>query len=382
MKQSYKIGFIFIAVFSLFVLPISNVFAGGTPTLDFTSSPADLTHMLGTFSPSFTNKNFNSYNTVMYGPLHISTDITGVNSVTMKFRETGLPGQPYVCPNADLSQGDTGWAAMWNHFTLYNEDTATTTWSQVVTDLSLNGGPTKNLQGDASIVYQNDWTTWQQNPDGSCTSIINQILPGPGGSITQVNAGWYVLWFPDAWNDAHNTTAWNNSLAINASNYSQISILGDNTYDLSIHALTAGVNTWVMDTNFFSGEFPLTPSYPYITFTQMTLPDISTNTCDQFIFPANYICAALQFLFIPSNASLQQFGNIKTKIENKPPFGYISLINSDLQGVNDTASSTITLESLPILNTYIFDPIRTGLIWVFWFGFAFILFHRLKNIDL
>ena len=379
MKRSYKVGFIFIAVFSLFVLPLSNVFAGGVPTLDFTNSPADLTHMLGTFSPNFTSKNFNSYNTVMYGPLLVSNDIMGVNSVTMKFRATGVSGQPYVCPNYDLSQGDTGWPAMWNHFTLYNEDTATTTYSQVVTDLSLNGGPVKNLQADASISYINDWTTWTQNPDGSCTSIISQL---GGGAITQVNAGWYVLWFPDAWNDAHNTTAWNNSLAINSANTSQISILGDNTYDLAIHALTAGSNVWVMDTDFFSGEFPLTPSYPYIDFKETTLPDISTNSCDTFTFPANYICDALQYLFIPSTDSFKQFTKIQSRVINKPPFGYVSEINTDLQGVNDTASSTITLESLPILNTYIFDPIRSGLIWVFWFGFAFILFHRLKNIDI
>lgn len=69
-------------------------------------------------------------------------------------------------------------------------------------------------------------------------------------------------------------------------------------------------------------------------------------------------------------------------IQNKPPFGYISGIISSLSNVNDTETSAFTLQHLTILDTYIFTPIRDGIVWVLWIGFAFIFYKRLKDIIL
>ena len=89
---------------------------------------------------------------------------------------------------------------------------------------------------------------------------------------------------------------------------------------------------------------------------------------------------ALIFLFYPSSASVDQFNGLYNQFINKPPFGYIFAIQNALKGINDTAMSAFTLQSLPILNTYLFDPIRLALAWVLWVAFAFVLYHRLKNI--
>jgi hypothetical protein len=89
---------------------------------------------------------------------------------------------------------------------------------------------------------------------------------------------------------------------------------------------------------------------------------------------------ALIFLFYPSSASVDQFNGLYNQFINKPPFGYIVAIQNALKGINDTATSAFTLQSLPILNTYLFDPIRLALAWVLWVAFAFVLYHRLKNI--
>ena len=89
---------------------------------------------------------------------------------------------------------------------------------------------------------------------------------------------------------------------------------------------------------------------------------------------------ALVFLFYPSSSSINQFNGLYTQFVNKPPFGYIVAIQNALKGINDTATATFTLQSLPILNTFIFDPIRLALSWVLWVAFAFVLYHRLKNI--
>lgn len=85
-------------------------------------------------------------------------------------------------------------------------------------------------------------------------------------------------------------------------------------------------------------------------------------------------------LFSPSSESLNQYQGLYAQFINKPPFGYIVAIQSALAGINDTNTSVFTLQSMPLLNTMIFDPIRTALIWVLWVAFAFVLYHRLKNI--
>ena len=87
-------------------------------------------------------------------------------------------------------------------------------------------------------------------------------------------------------------------------------------------------------------------------------------------------------LFSPSPDSLNQFQGLYTTYLHKPPFGYIVAIQTSLGTINDTNTSVFTLQSLPILNTYIFDPMRLALSWVLWVAFAFVLYHRVKNIKL
>lgn len=91
---------------------------------------------------------------------------------------------------------------------------------------------------------------------------------------------------------------------------------------------------------------------------------------------------ALVYLFYPSSASLNQFNGLYNEFVDKPPFGYIVAIQNALKGINDTSTSIFTLQSMPILNTYIFNPIYIALEWVLWVAFAFVLYHRLKNIQL
>jgi hypothetical protein len=87
-------------------------------------------------------------------------------------------------------------------------------------------------------------------------------------------------------------------------------------------------------------------------------------------------------LFSPTTESLNQFNGLYDQYIHKPPFGYVSAIQTTLVGLNDTGTSVFTLQSLPVLNTYIFNPIRIALAWIFWLAFAFVLYHRLKNISL
>jgi hypothetical protein len=87
-------------------------------------------------------------------------------------------------------------------------------------------------------------------------------------------------------------------------------------------------------------------------------------------------------LFFPSSDSLTQFQGLYTQYISKPPFGYILAIQTALKGVNDTNTSVFLLQSMPVLNTYIFNPLRTALAWILWLGFAFLLFKRFQDIQL
>lgn len=116
-------------------------------------------------------------------------------------------------------------------------------------------------------------------------------------------------------------------------------------------------------------------------FSVVSDPTIGYTTCD-----INNIAGCFQnaiiYLFYPSDSSVRQFSNLYDTFIHKPPFGYITAINTALQGINDTNASAFTLQSMPILNTYIFNPIRFGLVFVLWTAFAFVLFNRFKNIQL
>ena len=87
-------------------------------------------------------------------------------------------------------------------------------------------------------------------------------------------------------------------------------------------------------------------------------------------------------MFNPSQASIQQFNSLYTTYRTKPPFGYINAIQLTLATVNDTGTSIFSLQSMPILNTYIFTPLKIAFTWILWVGFAFLLFKRFKDIQL
>lgn len=124
---------------------------------------------------------------------------------------------------------------------------------------------------------------------------------------------------------------------------------------------------------FFSGRFTIdsTAQEIYTAYTTCSITDLAG--CFQ---------NAIVFLFYPSQSSLNDFSSLYDAIKNKPPFGYISAVQTALQGINNTETSVFTLETMPVLNTYIFTPFRTALIWIMWLAFIFMFYHRLKNIHL
>ena len=89
-------------------------------------------------------------------------------------------------------------------------------------------------------------------------------------------------------------------------------------------------------------------------------------------------CGAFVYLFWPTQDSLNQFQNLGPQLANKPPFGYITSLNTALNGLSDTASATLDLSPIADLS----DPMsgfRTMIAWVFWWLFGFWVFNKFRH---
>jgi len=118
----------------------------------------------------------------------------------------------------------------------------------------------------------------------------------------------------------------------------------------------------------------------------------STSTLQYFSTISNQSCGltdivcglqkAMVWLFAPTQASLQQFTDLKSRIENKPPFGYFTLLKNNMASISATSTPIVGL-TLPV-NTQanIFTPLRTALILVVWFAGAVWLYRRVIKIHL
>lgn len=91
---------------------------------------------------------------------------------------------------------------------------------------------------------------------------------------------------------------------------------------------------------------------------------------------------ALAFLFFPSPDILNQFANLWSLIENKPPFGYVSQTITSLRTLNASSTPAFSFGDIPLVDT-IFTPFRTGLAALLWVGF-FIAWYRgrLRHLDI
>ena len=89
----------------------------------------------------------------------------------------------------------------------------------------------------------------------------------------------------------------------------------------------------------------------------------------------------LLFLFVPNEAVLLQFDNLKDDIENKPPFGFFLSIKSELENLQD-ATATTALPDLSAIQDNFLTPLKTGIIFLLFFVLAFWFFSRFRNFDL
>lgn len=101
-------------------------------------------------------------------------------------------------------------------------------------------------------------------------------------------------------------------------------------------------------------------------------------------------CQAAQYLFRPSEDSINNFYSLKGDIEHKPPFGYFSVYKTALDGFENTTSTTSTLAgvadsaSLQLdtwANLSILQTLRTIFEWILYLLTGFYFYHRFKKLE-
>jgi len=132
-------------------------------------------------------------------------------------------------------------------------------------------------------------------------------------------------------------------------------------------------------------SFVINPSAPETYFATPTSTETiasSTIECSSGNVISNSLCSVMTYLFVPSQAALSQFSGIQTRVANKAPFGWFTLIKNSLANLQETASSTYTLPDLTALDDNLFTPLKTALSVLLWIIFGFWLFHRFRHFSL
>lgn len=95
------------------------------------------------------------------------------------------------------------------------------------------------------------------------------------------------------------------------------------------------------------------------------------------------VCTAfgkmLSWAFIVPQSVWDQFTTLKDDLKNKPPFGYFTSAMTAISGISTTTAAFTLQESTPIM-TYIFNPLRTGLVWLLYFAAVVWLYKKLSAI--
>jgi len=109
----------------------------------------------------------------------------------------------------------------------------------------------------------------------------------------------------------------------------------------------------------------------------VTLP---AGTCDDLGTIAGALCRVITYLFVPTQASLDQYSGLKDQIMLKPPFGYYTSIKNSLNLLSSTSSPAFNLTA-ELEDITIFDTLKTGLGWLLWILFGFFVVKRIGNFN-
>jgi len=91
---------------------------------------------------------------------------------------------------------------------------------------------------------------------------------------------------------------------------------------------------------------------------------------------------ALQFLFVPSSDTLDRFSSLWQSLQDKKPFGYVTVTINQLKALDTTGAQAFDLGTIPFMDS-IFTPFRTLFAGILWALFAIYFYtNRLRHLDI
>ena len=135
----------------------------------------------------------------------------------------------------------------------------------------------------------------------------------------------------------------------------------------SVHPLaTSSIESWTIDSPYYPPGSLLNPT--------STSP---CNVSDSWF--SQGICNVGVFLFYPQIGDLSNWSDLKTAIENKPPFGYFASAFGVINSLSTTTATTTGMADLSSLSTPFFNPFKNALIIALDIMFSFWVVHKITH---
>jgi hypothetical protein len=124
------------------------------------------------------------------------------------------------------------------------------------------------------------------------------------------------------------------------------------------------------------------------------LTNIANTKCDELNHGVSGpivwgLCKALVFTFVPGNAILNDWANLRTAVANKPPFGYYSAYSSSLASLSSATSTTSTIATSSAVFVSNVQAYTAGYTWyttfmtiiraLLWISFGFAIYRFFKR---
>lgn len=189
---------------------------------------------------------------------------------------------------------------------------------------------------------------------------------------------WYqpLIFTSTTWSDfTTNTVPANNSVIWIPKSHA----LPPNLYRVWIEMIGIDLNENIL---FDASSSPITFSIGAGPPPIITIPTITIDCSGTISLLGFNPCEAAVYLFIPKTESFSQFSALFSQLQNKPPFGYFSAIQSAIATLNASSTPAFSLPNLSGFDTLLFNPIKAGLDWILWILFGFWIFKKFRHIQL
>lgn len=362
--------------------PTSTVISGGTP-ITWEDQPAQWVSGCGGVTASwqpyqffvinstgtFTDTNGQWYpdaSTTIYSASATSTSWGTNGSSTISGLGLSLPSYPFILGATDVEYlGACGYIYAWTYSTstvIYNaSSTASPAWITMSLPVSSSTQPDfqnwKVITGDASpgtitIHYGLSGVNFQYTDTVDYSPFVNT---NPLSIYKH-----YPLWFPP------------------------LTIPAEWQVYAELNMATSTATSTVVD-------FFIDPGYATTTPSSTLLCDVSTGgiLVDPIGNVQDGICRAFTYLFIPKDWATQdlaaKYTALYTSLQDKPPFGYLAAITTDMAALNAPTSGTSTQlmnASATIAFAPLLSPLDNGMAIIIVLLLVLWIFHRARLIEL